>query len=402
MRGHDLTVSNNVGETGEHGVVERTIVLICVLYCFFLTPLPSSYGASSAWLIALLGALRGGMWRGFYERYWGALWGMAALVLVNAFAARFPAKVAPGVGEMIRSVSFILPAMYVMQHCSRWAAVLVLKTLVGLIVAVCVAIYAFHTGSADVMNALYDWSRSHVGNVHNLVNVAAMAVLALVVLAAFEQVQWQRASIFAMLAFMLWFLVVLESEGTFLALLITACAWGAVRFTGGLRMLSGLGMVAGVLTYASLMVWLQTGVASGDSLRSFEIRAMINARLLELVADQPWFGYGINSFKHVTEAAVGGVMYIHPHQIYLEALFSFGVVGCLMLAAVLWGFFRLSSRHMILNEPLPMLGFLAAVYMAGKGLSDMKLMSVQPLGIFMLAAGLMARPASWGRAGEQR
>lgn len=402
MRGHDLTVSNNVGETGEHGVVERTIVLVCVLYCFFLTPLPSSYGASSAWLIALLGALRGGMWRGFYERYWGALWGMAALVLVNAFAARFPAKVAPGVGEMIRSVSFILPAMYVMQHCSRWAAVLVLKTLVGLIVAVCVAIYAFHTGSADVMNALYDWSRSHVGNVHNLVNVAAMAVLALVVLAAFEQVQWQRASIFAMLAFMLWFLVVLESEGTFLALLITACAWGAVRFTGGLRMLSGLGMVAGVLTYASLMVWLQTGVASGDSLRSFEIRAMINARLLELVADQPWFGYGINSFKHVTEAAVGGVMYIHPHQIYLEALFSFGVVGCLMLAAVLWGFFRLSSRHMILNEPLPMLGFLAAVYMAGKGLSDMKLMSVQPLGIFMLAAGLMARPASWGRAGEQR
>ena len=402
MRGHDLTVSNRVGETGERDVVERTIVLVCMLYCFLLIALPSSYGASSAWLIALLGALRGGMWRGFYERYWGALWGMAALVLVNAFAARFPAKVAPGVGEMIRSVSFILPAMYVMQHCSRWAAVLVLKTLVGLIVAVCVAIYAFHTGSADVMNALYDWSRSHVGNVHNLVNVAAMAVLALVVLAAFEQVQWQRASIFAMLAFMLWFLVVLESEGTFLALLITACAWGAVRFTGGLRMLSGLGMVAGVLTYASLMVWLQTGVASGDSLRSFEIRAMINARLLELVADQPWFGYGINSFKHVTEAAVGGVMYIHPHQIYLEALFSFGVVGCLMLAAVLWGFFRLSSRHMILNEPLPMLGFLAAVYMAGKGLSDMKLMSVQPLGIFMLAAGLMARPASWGRAGEQR
>lgn len=395
-------MSNNVGETGEHGVVERTIVLVCVLYSFFLTPLPSSYGASSAWLIALLGALRGGMWRGFYERYWGALWGMAALVLVNAFAARFPAKVAPGVGEMIRSVSFILPAMYVMQHCSRWAAVLVLKTLVGLIVAVCVAIYAFHTGSADVMNALYDWSRSHVGNVHNLVNVAAMAVLALVVLAAFEPVQWQRASIFAMLAFMLWFLVVLESEGTFLALLITACAWGAVRFTGGLRMLSGLGVLAGVLAYASLMVWLETGVASGVSLRSFEIRAMINARLLELVADQPWFGYGINSFKHVTEAAVDGVMYIHPHQIYLEALFSFGVVGCLMLAAVLWGFFRLSSRYMILSEPLPMLGFLAAVYMAGKGLSDMKLMSVQPLGIFMLAAGLMARPASWGRAGDQR
>ena len=402
MRGHDLTVSNRVGETGERGVVERTIVLVCMLYCFLLIALPSSYGTSSVWLIALLGALRGGIWRGFYERYWAALWGMAALVLVNAFAARFPAKVAPGVGEMIRSVSFILPAMYVMQHCSRRTAVLVLKTLVGLIVAVCIAIYTFHTGSADVMNALYNWSRSHIGNVHNLVNVAAMAVLALVVLAAFEPVQWQRASIFAMLAFMLWFLVVLESEGTFLALLITACAWGCVRFTGGLRMLSGLGVVVGVLAYASLMLWLGAGgTAPAESPGSFEIRAMINARLLELVAEQPWFGYGINSFKYVAEAEVDGVMYIHPHQIYLEALFSFGVVGCIALAAMFWGVFRLSSRQLILTEPLPLLGFLAAVYMAGKGLSDMKLMSVQPLGIFMLGAGLIALPVSCRRSCEK-
>lgn len=393
----------SVGAADERGVVERTIVLVCTLYCLLLIALPSTYGTSIAWLIAVVGALRGGVWRGFYARYRIALWAMFGLVVVNVLAARFPVKVAPGVGELIRSVSFMLSAMYVMQHCSRHAAVLALKALVGLIVAACAAIYAFHAGSADVMSAIYEWSLAHIGNVHNLVNVAAMAVLALVVLAAFESVLWQRAGLVAMLAFMLWFLVVLESEGTFLALLITACAWGCVRFTDGLRMLSGLGVVVGVLAYASLMVWLGAGgTASGESPGSFEIRAMINARLLALVADQPWFGYGINSFKHVTEAAVDGVMYIHPHQIYLEALFSFGVVGCLMLAAVLWGFFRLSSRHMILSEPLPMLGFLAAVYMAGKGLSDMKLMSVQPLGIFMLGAGLMARPASWSRAGEQR
>lgn len=400
---HELMVPTSVGEADERGVVERTIVLVCTLYCLLLIALPSTYGTSIAWLIALVGALRGGVWRGFYARYRIALGAMFGLVLVNALAARFPAKVAPGVGELIRSVSFMLPAIYVMQHCSRQAAVLVLKVLAGLIVLGCVAIYAFHAGSPDVTNAIYSWSLDHIGNVHNLVNVSAMAVLALVVLAVFEPVPWQRAGLVAMLAFMLWFLVVLESEGTLLALLITACASGAVRFTGGLRMLSALGVVAGVLAYAALMVWLGAGgAAPGGAPGSFEIRAMINTRLLELVAEQPWFGYGINSFKYVAEAAVDGVMYIHPHQIYLEALFSFGVVGCIVLGAVFWGFFRLSSRQLILSQPLPMLGFLAAVYMAGKGLSDMKLMSVQPLGIFMLGAGLIALPAPSARGRQKQ
>lgn len=396
---HEPMVLPVVGAVDARGVVERTVVLVCTLYCLLLIALPSTYGTSVAWLIALVGALRGGVWRGFYARYRIALWAMLGLVVVNALAARFPAKVAPGVGELIRSVSFMLPAMYVMQHCSRQAAVLVLKVLAGLIVLGCVAIYAFHAGSSDVMNAIYNWSLVHIGNVHNLVNVAAMALLALVVLAAFEPNRWQRAVLFILLGFMLWFLVVLESEGTFLALLITACAWGCVRFTGGFRMLSGLGVVVGVLAYASLMVWLGAGgTASGESPGSFAIRAMINARLLELVAEQPWFGYGINSFKYVAEAAVDGVMYIHPHQIYLEALFSFGVIGCIAFAAMFWGLFRLSSRQLILSEPLPLLGFLAAVYMAGKGLSDMKLMSVQPLGIFMLGAGLIALPVSCRRS----
>lgn len=398
MRIVDRVESVLVDGSSERGVVERTIVLVCTLYCLLLITLPSTYGALAAWLIALLGAVRGTVWRGFYGRYRLALWGMVALVLVNALVARFPAKVVPGAGELIRSVSFMLPAIYVMQYCHRQVTVRALKALVGLIVVGCIAIYAFHVGSADVTGAIYNWSLSHVGNVHNLVNMAAMALLALVVLATFEAEPRQKAVLFAMLAFMLWFLVVLESEGAFLALLITACAWGTVRFTGGLRMLSALGVAAGVFAYVLLMVWLQTeGVVPGASPGSFEIRALINARLLELVAAQPWFGYGINSFKYVTEAAVDGVMYIHPHQIYLEALFSFGMIGCFLLAAVLWGFFRLSSQRMILSEPLPMLGFLATVYMAGKGLSDMKLMSVQPLAIFMLGAGLMARTASWGR-----
>ena len=91
MRIVDRVGSVLVDGSSERGVVERTIVLVCTLYCLLLITLPSTYGALAAWLIALLGAVRGAVWRGFYGRYRLALWGMVALVLVNALVARFPA-----------------------------------------------------------------------------------------------------------------------------------------------------------------------------------------------------------------------------------------------------------------------------------------------------------------------
>jgi hypothetical protein len=48
-------------------------------------------------------------------------------------------------------------------------------------------------------------------------------------------------------------------------------------------------------------------------------------------------------------------------------------------------------------DPLAMLGFLLVMYMAGKGLTDMKLIDIQPLGIFMLGAGFMARRSLFSR-----
>ena len=89
MRIHDLMALTSVSAANERGVVERTIVLVCTLYCLLLIALPSTYGTSIAWLIALVGALRGGVWQEFYVRYRVALWVMLGLVLVNALAARF-------------------------------------------------------------------------------------------------------------------------------------------------------------------------------------------------------------------------------------------------------------------------------------------------------------------------
>ncbi len=119
--------------------------------------------------------------------------------------------------------------------------------------------------------------------------------------------------------------------------------------------------------------------------------------MLALVTERPWLGYGINNFKGLADTAVLGVHYIYPHQIYLEALFSFGVLGCALFVAVIHAVFRFSSRSAIVADPLAMLGFLLVMYMAGKGLTDMKLIDIQPLGIFMLGAGFMARRSLFSR-----
>ncbi len=153
-----------------------------------------------------------------------------------------------------------------------------------------------------------------------------------------------------------------------------------------------LALLGAVIGYGLLMAYPEAfKSATRLSLGGFEIRAGLNARLLDLVADRPWFGYGMSNYKGLPGTEVEGMAFVYPHQIYLEALFSFGVVGSVLFAAVLVGLFRYSSRAAILSDPLAMLGFLLAVYLAGKGLTDMKLIALQPLGLFMMAAGFMAR-----------
>lgn len=368
------------------------VALSCSLYCFFISALPSSYGTPLAWVLAVAAALRAGAWADWWERYKVVALGLVILLMINMLAARLPGKVVSGVGELLRSVSLMLPAMLVARHFGPEA---VMRWLVGatiLISVLCAGIYAWNARADHIMWAIYVWSEEYLGNVHNLVNLVGVTVLALVVALRFGGSLLRLVTLLLCTVFLCAFLILLESEGTYLALGLTACAWLMVRYAGVLRLAGFFGLVGGVLGYVVLMGRPEVAQLAQDvSLGGFEARVLINAHVLELVAGRPLLGYGLNNFKYLPDAAVNGVSFLHPHQIYLEALFSLGVVGSLLFAAVLYGFFRFSSRQAILTEPLPMLGFLAAVYMAGKGLTDMKLMSMQPLAIFFLAAGFMAR-----------
>src|SRR5690606_19992141 len=130
-------------------------------------------------------------------------------------------------------------------------------------------------------------------------NVSALVLLGTAVITAFERKPGQRIVFGLLLVFGLWFQWVPSSEGTYLALLLCALAWLAMRFDGVLRVLALAGLAGGVLAYALLMSFPDVAKSSaGISLGGFEIRSVLNARIIELVAERPWLGFGMNSFKN--------------------------------------------------------------------------------------------------------
>ena len=373
-----------------------------VLYCFFMIPAPGTYGVPVIWLLCLGLALYVGGWRDFYQRYRMAVWAMLVLIVVNALAARVPGRALSGGYELLRSMSLMIPALLLAAQAERRLALGWMKAFAVLASLASGALYLWHYGQASTMYAIYLWSDLHFGNVHNVINVSALSVLCLASILMLERGWTQRVFFGVLLLFGLWFQWLLESEGTLLALALCVLAWAAVRFEGAVRMLAVSGLMLGVGGYVVQMLWPDAVKAAlGVRLGGFEIRSVINVRVLELVAQQPWLGYGMNNFKGMPEAAIDGYAFLYPHQIYLEALFSFGVLGSALFAAMFYWIFRHTSREAVLTDPLAMLGFLGAVYMAGKGLTDMKLIDLQPLGILMIAAAFMARPDSGGRLPEQ-
>lgn len=378
------------------------LLAACSLFCFFMIPAPSAYGVPVAWLLGVGLALYFGGWGAFVRQYRVAIWAMLVLIVINVLNARVPGRALSGGYELLRSMSLTIPALLLVTQVERRLAFAWMKIFAVLVTLASGALYIAHFDQESVMYAIYAWCDLHFGNVHNLINVSALSIFCLVAILRFELGNRQRVVFGVLLVFALWFQWLLESEGSLLAFLLCMLAWVSVRYGRWVRFLAVAGLILGVGAYVVQMLWPDAVMAAlGIRLGGFEIRALINARVLALVVEQPWFGYGMNNFKDLPQAAIDGRAFLYPHQIYLEALFSFGVLGTVLFAVMLFGIFRYSSRSAVLTDPLAMLGFLGAVYMAGKGLTDMKLIDLQPLGVFMIAAVFMMRVESGDRFAAQ-
>jgi len=94
---------------------------------------------------------------------------------------------------------------------------------------------------------------------------------------------------------------------------------------------------------------------------SYQYRLDIWGQLLVRIKNAPWFGHGLNADPR-TEVSIG-VIWLHPHSVYVATLLYGGIVGLLLLMAVvisaLWqGFGRVRQPMNLMAASMVLYGAL--------------------------------------------
>jgi O-antigen ligase len=123
-------------------------------------------------------------------------------------------------------------------------------------------------------------------------------------------------------------------------------------------------------------------------------RKEIYADTLALVYEHPWFGQGINTFKYSSGLNdPSGTPYIMPHNIYLEQLYSWGIVGTLLffsgLIVILYRTSKKPVRDLRSNKFMTTLGYTLLIYSFSRGLLDLKFFSFHFMALVMFSVALV-------------
>lgn len=371
---------------------QRWILCITSLYSLLLLPVWDTALVPLSALTAFIIALRQGAFSLVRQHYAAVLGCWALLMVVNVAASVMPAKAFTGGFHILRGLSMFMPALLLAPLVP---APIRYRTLQGLVVLVAIGALGLLIQIAPATDHYegllllsYDW----FGNLHNLVNVMAGVLIAALVLGITARCRRDRMLALVTGLPVVLLLLWLSSEGAWIALLISLAA-GCILFAGrGLQLLAWLG-IAG-LTVLLHLFYLTPELAqqlTGLELGSLVARTEIYTALLASWLDAPWLGWGFSTYKYLPAAQVAGVEYLYPHHLYLEALFSAGLVGCLLLLLLFRALGRYIDWSAVRSDPLALLGFLLLCYTAAKGLTDMKLFSAQTFSLFGFCFGLMSR-----------
>lgn len=375
-------------------ITNRSATALCVatLYSLIFLPVWDTALVSVAALTALVIAVRDGALTRLKPHFQitALLWGL--LVAVNVASAAYPGRALTGGVHILRGLAMLLPVALLFSYSTRAMRLKTLQSLILFSTVIAAGLLITVSGSADTYRALEAIAARHTGNLHNLANLAAFSLLAALVTAVFVQPLRDRLLMLLCVGIQLWLLVWLESEGSWLALLVTLGAVVALYRHGLLRWLALCGVIT---TVAALhLFYFEPELAhqwTGLTLPTLIERSHIYAALLDAWQQSPWFGWGMHSYKHLAAAQVDGRSFLYPHHIYLEALFSLGIVGLILLTAMLLSLMRFLDWQQVRREPVSLLAFLLLSYFLAKGMTDMKFFSAQSFSLMVFCLGLMSR-----------
>ena len=106
---------------------------------------------------------------------------------------------------------------------------------------------------------------------------------------------------------------------------------------------------------------------AGDQAETLTGRTGIWLVTFGFIAEQPWFGHGLHSFRAVLPA-FGEFEPWHAHNELIQLLFAYGVAGVAIVAGLYGSFFRLLRR--ISRTPLTTLSMAILLLVLVRGLAD--------------------------------
>lgn len=228
---------------------------------------------------------------------------------------------------------------------------------------------------------------------HHFVSSVALASLLFLCLCINTRPGWPYAILVGALLFYCIFFS--NSRGNSLALALVALFLLTYQWHSSKRALVLFLLGFGVVLSGYLYVFYWMPCPETDCNITVFNRQHIYHETLRLIHERPWTGYGLSLFKLISGVLEGGNKVIMPHNLLLEALYSTGLLGTLALAATLVLWFRQSAwkvKQLLSANTLPVqtqIGLALLMYLAVRGLFDLKLVDAPAFGLLAIAMAFM-------------
>ncbi len=230
----------------------------------------------------------------------------------------------------------------------------------------------------------------HIGNLHEFANLAAITLLVMVCLyvsgACREKIL--IPAIFAMLV-VIYFTT---SKGNYISIALCGIY---LAFGMKYKRVWYAALCFFLLGYGYLFFLCAGGCNVPESIQgTLLVRKEIYTDTLALIHEHPWFGHGINTFKYSSGLNdPTGAPYIMPHNIYLEQLYSWGIVGTLLffsgLIVILIKACKQPVSSLGSSQFLTALGYTLLIYSSSRGLLDLKFFSFHFMALIMFSLALV-------------
>ncbi len=326
----------------------------------------------------------------FVRQHAKAVMAILLLLVANAALSPLPKDAATGAFNVFKGLWLfpvaILAYPLFTRHRFGWSALL----LCVLNSAAALALLVWVVDWSNSYRSLLVWSDKHVGNLHNLNNFIFVSdLLALTLILRYQERLIRFGALLCLLPLAV-LSVLVQSEGSALALFCTCMLLASLHFQGRVRtcLLAGSALPIIALQLFYVFPELLTAV-TGLKSHTLNIRSQIYAQLLEAWQQHPFTGWGIATYKYVEETAISGREFLYPHNLYLEAVFSLGLIGTLIITLVVARMLRSIDYCAAIQNPVQLFALATLSYLSIKGMSDMKLMSAHTIGWFSLCLGLL-------------